>query len=71
MTWYATITALVSDGNVLAPASSVKALEAFFARSRGRRGATPHPTSQPPPGGFITGPRDDAQPKEKAATPHY
>lgn len=55
----------------MAPASSVKALEAFFTRSRGRRGALPHPTSQPPLGGFITGPRDDAQPKEKAATPHY
>ena len=38
---------------------------------RGWRGAEPHPTSQPPLGGFITGPRNDAQPKEKAATPHY
>lgn len=71
MTWYAIIMALVSDGNVMAPASSVEALEAFFTRSRGRRGAAPHPTSQPPPGGFITGPRDDAQPKEKKKTQHY
>lgn len=71
MTWYAIIMALVSDGNVMAPASSVKALEAFFTRSRGRRGASPHPTSQPPTGGLITGPRDDAQPKEMGATPHY
>ena len=38
---------------------------------RGWRGAAPHPTSQPPPGGFIPGLRNEAQPKEKAATPHY